>query len=135
MLRIRNSVFGLLASALAAVPAIPSLAHHSGAMFDRDRTVTITGVVREFLWNNPHSSIKLEVAQSGGSPVLWAIEMNAPNNLVREGWKRVTLKAGDKVTIAINPLRTGQPGGWYLGIRLPDGSTLGQMPAAGPESR
>jgi hypothetical protein len=52
--------------------------------------------------------------------------MNAPNNLVREGWKRTTLNAGDAVTLWINPLRTGQPGGWYVGIQLSDGRTLGR---------
>ena len=101
-------------------------AHHSGAMFDRERTISITGVVQEFLWNNPHSSIKVQITERGSAPVIWAIEMNGPNNLVHEGWKRTTLKAGDKVTILVNPLRSGQPGGWYLSIRLPDGTTLGR---------
>jgi hypothetical protein len=104
--------------------------HHSGAMFDRERTVSITGVVQEFLWNNPHSSIKLLVTERG-APVTWAIEMNGPNNLVHEGWKRTTLKAGDKVTLLVNPLRSGQPGGWYLSIRLPDGTTLGRPAGSG----
>jgi hypothetical protein len=65
-----------------------------------------------------------------GAPVIWAIEMNAPNNLVHEGWKRTTLHVGDKVTVVVNPLRSGQPGGWYLSIRLPDGTTLGKVPPA-----
>lgn len=130
----RGSRRGIVRLLLAAglVFSVQGLAHHSGAMFDRERTITITGVVREFLWNNPHCSIKLEVTQPGGEPALWAIEMNAPGNLQREGWKRTTLHGGDKVTLTVNPLRTGQPGGWYLGIRLADGTTLGQMASAGP---
>lgn len=100
--------------------------HHSGAMFDRDRTIPIEGVVREFLWTNPHASVKVEVAGSKGSePVIWGIEMNGPNNLVHEGWKRTSLHNGDKVTFWINPLRGGQPGGWYVGVQLADGQKLG----------
>lgn len=114
----------LLSTTLLAAATIPGWSHHSGAMFDRTKTTTITGTVSEFNWTNPHSSIKVEVTTNGKTES-WAIEMNSPNNLVREGWKRTTLKAGDKVTLTINPLRDGKPGGWYLGIRLPDGRQLG----------
>jgi hypothetical protein len=119
-----NSLRTFLTASLCV--ALPSLAwtHHSGAMFDRSKTATITGTVTEFNWTNPHSSIKVEVTADGKAES-WAIEMNSPNNLVREGWKRTTLKAGDKVTLTINPLRDGKPGGWYLGIKLPDGQQLG----------
>ncbi len=123
-----HSRIATLILALCVFPLTAS-SHHSGAMFDRDRTVSVTGVVQEFLWNNPHSSIKLQVTERG-APVIWAIEMNGPNNLVHEGWKRTTLKPGDKVTILVNPLRSGQPGGWYLSIKLPDGSTLGKSGGA-----
>jgi hypothetical protein len=100
-------------------------AHHSGAMFDHDKVVSITGVVREFNWTNPHSSFKVEVpGEGGGAPVLWGIEMNAPANLMHDGWKRNTLKAGDRVTVKLNPLRDGGPGGSYVSIKLPDGTEL-----------
>jgi hypothetical protein len=116
----------ILAVAMALGSLGPAAAHHSGAMFDHERTIRIKGVVREFLWNNPHASIKVEVvAGPGAAPVIWAIEMNGPNNLVREGWKRTTLHAGDAVTFWINPLRSGLPGGWYVGVQLADGKTLG----------
>jgi hypothetical protein len=98
----------------------PAWVHHSGAMFDKTRVVKITGVVTEFAWTNPHSSFKVQVDAD-----LWAIEMNGVSNLVHEGWKRNTLKAGDKVTVTVNPLRDGRPGGWFIGIKLPDGSALG----------
>lgn len=114
----------LLAPCLLASLIGVAAAHHSGAMFDRGKTATISGTVTEFNWTNPHSSIKVEVS-SGGKAESWAIEMNSPNNLVREGWKRTTLKPGDKVTLTINPLRDGKPGGWYLSITLPDGKHLG----------
>jgi hypothetical protein len=105
-------------------------AHHSGAMFDRARTLEISGVVKEFLWINPHASFKVEVQDARGETKLWYIEMNGVSNLVHEGWKRSTIKPGDKVTVTVNPLRDGRPGGWYLGITLASGAKLGTTGAA-----
>ena len=116
-----------LAVLLMAV-ATPAHVHHSGAMFDRAKEITLTGTISEFTWTNPHSSFKVNVAGSDGDVAVWAVEMNGPNNLIRLGWKRTTLKKGDKVSVTINPLRDGQPGGWYRGITLPDGKTLGSEP-------
>jgi Family of unknown function (DUF6152) len=105
--------------------ATVAAAHHSGAMFDRDKQVTITGTVTEFTWTNPHASFRVDVPNAEGKVESWAIEMNSPNNLVHAGWKRSTIKPGDKVTVKINPLRDGRPGGLYLGITLPDGKYIG----------
>jgi hypothetical protein len=99
-------------------------AHHSGAMFDPSKTATITGTISEFNWTNPHSSFKVEVPGSDGKPEVWAIEMNSPQNLVRSGWKRTTIKPGDKVTVTVRPLRDGKPGGSYMSIKLADGTVL-----------
>ena len=103
----------------------PAYVHHSGAMFDMSKQVQITGTVIEFNWTNPHTSFKVSVPASDGTSAVWAIEMNSPNNLVREGWKRTTLKPGDKVTVTVRPLRDGKPGGQYVGIKLADGTSLG----------
>jgi hypothetical protein len=100
-------------------------------MFDRARVIEVSGVVKEFLWTNPHSSFKVEV-QANGETQLWLIEMNGVSNLVHEGWKRSTIKPGDKVTVAVNPLRDGRPGGWYLGITLANGAKLGSTSEAPP---
>lgn len=118
-------------AALLLVFATPAYVHHSGAMFERTKEITITGTVSEFNWTNPHSSFKVEVPDANGKIDVWAIEMNGPNNIVRLGWKRSTIKKGDKVSVRINPLRNGQPGGWYLGITLPDGKVLGGEPPEG----
>ena len=120
----RASVIAVLAVVLLVVAA-PAYVHHSGAMFDRTRQTQITGTVTEFQWTNPHASFKVDVLGADGKTETWSVEMNGPNNLIRAGWKRTTIKAGDKVTVTINPLRDGRPGGWYLGITLPDGRTLG----------
>jgi len=98
-------------------------------MFDRTKQVTITGTVKEFNWTNPHASFAVIVAKPDGTEEQWGVEMNSPNNLVREGWTRSTIKPGDKVTALINPLRDGKPGGVYVGITLPSGKYIGAAPA------
>ena len=99
-------------------------AHHSGAGVDRTKTVTITGVVKEFRWTNPHSWIDLEVTDGKSAPVVWSVEMNPPPYLVRSGWKASTLKAGDKASVTLNPIRTGEPGGIFVSVTLADGRVL-----------
>jgi hypothetical protein len=103
-----------------------AFAHHSPILFDRSKKVTITGTVAEFSWMNPHASIQLDVPKSGGGGVdRWGVEMNSPNNLVKDGWKSTLLKPGDKVTVVVNPLRSGEHGGIFVSIKLADGRTFG----------
>lgn len=103
----------------------PVYAHHSGAMFDTSKKVDVVGTIIDFNWSNPHANFKVNVEKPGGTSEVWAVEMNSPNNLVREGWKRTTLKPGDKVTVTVRPLRDGTPGGQYVSIVLADGTVLG----------
>ena len=100
-------------------------AHHSPVMFDRSKKQTITGTVKEFVWTNPHASIQVEVVNAQGATEVWGVEMNSPNNLVKQGWKSTLLKGGDKVTVVGNPLRAGEHGLLFLSIKLPDGRVLG----------
>ena len=118
--------FARIALAAAVLAPLPSAAHHSYAMFDMDKTVTLQATVVRFKWQNPHAFIEADVAARSGRE-RWAIEMTSPNNLAQEGWKRTSLKPGDRVTIYVHPLRTGARGGSYAGVRLPDGSTLGTV--------
>jgi uncharacterized protein DUF6152 len=101
------------------------VAHHSPVMFDRGKKQTLTGTVKEFSWVNPHASIQLEVRNAQGAAEVWGIEMNSPNNLVKQGWKSTLLKGGEKVSVVVNPLRTGEHGGAFVSIKLPDGRVLG----------
>lgn len=123
MHRISKPAFTALA--LAALGA-PALAHHSYSMFDMDKTVVLDASVVRFKWQNPHAFIEADVAAKGAAE-RWSIEMTSPNNLAQEGWKRTSLKPGDKVKIWVHPLRSGARGGSYAGVRLPDGSTLGDV--------
>src|ERR1044071_834676 len=80
-------------------------AHHSFAMFDQSKDVTLKGTVTEFQWTNPHAFIHIEVPGKAGGKDLWQVELNSPNNLKRQGWKSTSVKAGDAVTLMIKPLR------------------------------
>ena len=117
---------GMMLGLMAAVT--PAFAHHSGAMFDTSKKLDVTGTVVDFNWSNPHANFKVTVDKPGGNSEVWAVEMNSPNNLVRDGWKRTTLKPGDKVTVTVRPLRDGVPGGSYVGIVLANGTSLGDTP-------
>ena len=112
-----------IGAALALVAAMPALAHHSFAMFDQTKVMTLDGTVHEFQWTNPHSFIELDVT-TGGRTQRWSIELNSPNNLTRQGWRRTSLKAGERVSVRIAPLRNGHPGGLFLDLRKPDGRVL-----------
>jgi hypothetical protein len=110
---------------VAALPAaMPAMAHHSFAMFNQRQIMTLEGTVTEFQWTNPHSFIEMEVRQPGGETARWSIELNSPNNLKRQGWSRTSLKAGDRVTLRMNPLRDGRHGGLFLDVRLASGQLL-----------
>jgi len=114
----------LIAGAALALAAVPAGAHHSFAMFDQARPLTLTGTVTQFQWTNPHSFIELDVLTKSGGTEHWSIELNSPNNLTRQGWKRTSIKRGDKVTVTISPLRDGKKGGLFSRIVLADGHVL-----------
>jgi hypothetical protein len=110
---------------LSLLGAVPSQAHHSFAMFDRSKTITLSGTVRSFSWTNPHTFVWIFVQNDQGGEDLWAIEFSSgPVVLARSGWSRETLKPGDKITIEVNPLRDGRAGGMLKRAHLPDGRIL-----------
>ncbi len=118
--------FALAGMLLAPLVSAPGAAHHSYAMFDMQKTVALQATVVRFKWQNPHAFIEADATARGGTE-RWSIEMTSPNNLAQEGWKRTSLKPGDRVTIYVHPLRSGARGGSYAGVRLPNGSTLGEV--------
>jgi len=123
----------------AALGAARVDAHHSTAGFDTTRVVRIEGTVTQFLWRNPHAALKIDGVADGDAPDgVWTVEMTAPNVLLNQGWKRTSVKAGDKVTLFVNPMRDatfrlqdGSIGGLYVGIVLADGTTLGRTDGGG----
>jgi len=107
-------------------------AHHSFSMFDTGKRVTLTGSVTLFEWTNPHAYIEVDVPQEGGGMKHWSVEMGSPSIIMQSGWKYNALKAGDKITVEINPLRNGDPGGLLIQAKLADGRVLGNGPGRGP---
>ena len=118
-----NSRLAALAAAGLALSGGPAFAHHSFAMFDQTKLMTLEGTVHEFQWTNPHSFIELDV-RNGSRTTRWSIELNSPNNLTRQGWRRTSLRAGDRVSVRVAPLRNGHSGGLFLDLRKADGSKL-----------
>jgi Family of unknown function (DUF6152) len=119
----------LMAGAALAL-ALPAGAHHSFAMFDQSRSVTLHGIVKDFRWSNPHVFIQLLADAESGSQDEWSIEMTSPEHLSRVGWRPGTIKAGDKITLVIHPMRDATKGGQYLSGTGPNGPLLGSPPAA-----
>lgn len=106
--------------------AAPAFAHHSFAMFDGEKTITMTGTVKELEWTNPHSWLRVVVLdRASGRPVQWAFEMGPPARQLLRGWKQDSLKPGDNVTVHIHPLKDGSRGGQLVDAVLPDGRTVG----------
>lgn len=121
-------VMGLGLVLLGAVA--PVLAHHSFAVFfDEQRTVSISGVVQEFQFRNPHGLIRLTVRGADGSEQSWKAETNSPSILERRGWKRDTLKAGDAITVDGWPARDGSNYLRMRSVRRADGTPVGNAPA------
>ncbi len=121
----KRLLVGLLAVMLLWMPGSVT-AHHSPAVFDRTKEIKLVGVVKEFKWSNPHSWIELDVRNDKGVVETWGVEMNPPSYLIKAGWKRTSIKAGDEVTIMVHPLRNGEKGGQFRSITLPNGQVLGE---------
>jgi len=114
---------GCVGAILLAI-AGTTLAHHSGAMFERDKQVELVGTIVTFSWTNPHSWIEIEVPNASGGSDKWGVECNSPNNLARQGWRSTTLKPGDQVTVTVHPLRSGEKGGRFISVKLADGTVM-----------
>jgi len=112
-------------AALLLGAATPALAHHSGAMFDRAKTIALQGTVKDYLFANPHSWIDLVVKDADGKVTTWSIEAQTPAYMRRLGVTPSVLKAGDVVSLRTHPLRDGRNGGSFVDVTLADGRVLG----------
>jgi len=105
--------------------AAPALAHHSFAMFDAGKTITQTGIVKEYEWTNPHVWIHMMAPDATGKPVEWSFEMQAIAQDTAGGWRPDSVKPGDKISIDFHPLKDGTRGGQLVAATLADGKRLG----------
>ncbi len=103
----------------------PVAAHHSAAMFDEGKVIELKGTIKEMQWKNPHIWIQVLVPDKGATTE-WSLEGGSPNSLSRNGWKSTTFKPGDAVTVKLNPMRDGSPGGMFIGAKFEDGHTVGR---------
>ena len=114
-----------LATIAAAIFVMPASAHHSFAMFDAAKDVTLKGTVKEFEWTNPHSWLRVTVMdEKTGKPVLWALELSSPARLTTMGMHRDSVKAGDQVSVTFHPMKDGTRGGQFMSAMLPGGKNI-----------
>lgn len=122
MLKFRDGV--LVAAILPLLGAAPAMAHHSFAMFDLTKEVTVQGVVKQFSWANPHVWLDIVAKGDSGQAQTWGLESLAVGLLYRQGWTADSLKPGDKVTVVVHPMRDGTFGGQLMRVTLADGHVL-----------
>jgi hypothetical protein len=126
-LNAKTSAPSLIGLSLAAAVAIgsPALAHHSAAMYDFQRDQTVSGVVKEVYWVNPHISFDLLAdPKPGAAPIKWTVAGSSPGVMSRSGWSKRSLQPGDHIQVEFAPLRDGTPGGALRKVVLPDGKVL-----------
>ena len=109
---------------IAALLAAPALAHHSFAMFDNTRSITLRGTVAKFQWTNPHAYLQVDADDGKGGTKHYTLEMTSINMMSRGGWTSRTIKQGDEVKVVVAPLRDGQAGGLVLEVTLPNGKVM-----------
>jgi hypothetical protein len=130
----KTKLFLALAAAAAVCTGAPASAHHSGAMFDRAKTVSVSGTVKRYLYTNPHSWITVVTKGDDGMEVSWDVEAFTPGAMQRWGIVPSTLKPGDHISLRLHPLRDGRRGGSLVDITLASGKYVSTTPASATPS-
>lgn len=120
----KMAAVAIVAVAVSWASVIGVFAHHSHAMFDTSREVVLSGTVKSFVYRNPHVFLYVDVKGDNGELRNWSVEMSNISNMERRGIYRSTFKVGDIITVKINPLKDGRPGGNYTSVTTADGKTL-----------
>ncbi len=131
-IQIRALGFAGLAASLCVVPAF---GHHSIVMYDRTVETSIVGTVTAWEWTNPHCWLHVMVDDENGTPRQWTLEANSTGQMARGGWTADSVKAGDEVTVILNPIRDGTRAGRLGSVRFSDGRVLrraGDASGSGP---
>lgn len=111
--------------AVVLLTAVPLRGHHSGLTLFSQTPATLKGVVKTWVWSNPHCLLTIEVTGEDGQAVPWLVELQAPNTIYPAGFRANMFKPGDPVTVTVNPSANGRPFGRMVSIVLADGRTLG----------
>jgi len=111
----RNRIL-MFAAALLVMASLPVFAHHgTGIAYDQTKPTVISGTVTEFSWTNPHAHLLLNVKDASGNVSQFAVEMNSPGVMIRQGWTKKQFKVGDEVQITVYPAKVGTPVGSCIG--------------------
>jgi len=114
----------ILTGLILAMTLMPLQAHHSTAMFDDQREITVTGAIKEFQYTNPHSWLIIDVTNDDGSVTTWGFEAEGPTTLTRSGIRKSTLPPGTKITITGHPMKDGRSAAAWVVAELEDGTVL-----------
>jgi hypothetical protein len=113
--RVRPQLAAGVVGGLMLAAGNGAFAHHSFAVFDIQHPLELQGTVQEFRFTSPHTFIVLEVKSADGTTTIWKLEGASPSILARDGWSSQSLKSGDQIKVSIDPLRSGAPGGAWIG--------------------
>lgn len=118
-------IIALCLAMTVLVCAVPALSHHSNSAYEVEKVITVSGVVKEWKWTNPHTWLYLTVDDPKAGKVEWALEGRAPGVLGRAGWDRLVLKPGEKVSVYCSPAKDGSRVGIIARVTKEDGTILG----------
>lgn len=126
----KNLTISIACACVLALTSIAASGHHSFAMFDQTRKVTIEGKVSSVQWTNPHVWVEVDVPQDDGSTVRWGVEFTSVVHLTRRGMTQNMIRFGDNVEFSVSPYADGSPGGRFYWVRLANGTYYCDVGAA-----
>jgi hypothetical protein len=122
-----------IACVILLASGLPASAHHSGAAeFDSTKKIDLNGVVTKVEWTNPHAHFYMDVKDASGNVANWNLELASPNVLIRNGWKRNSIKPGDTVNVTGVRAKDSPNFGSAGVITFPDGHKLTFLAAEEP---
>jgi len=110
---------------------VPAVAHHGVQGYDHTKKLTMKGTVAEVVWANPHAQVYFDAKDASGQVIHWGLELNSPGNLIRLGWERLSLKAGEQVEASFFPGENGKHVGICIDITKADGTKLRSQQGCG----
>src|SRR5215813_7660757 len=131
----KNALVIVFAMVAGLVTPVPLAAHHTASTLYTEKIVTVKGVVKSWLWSNPHCLLMFDVTGDDGKVVLWRAETQAPNTAYTEGYRANSFKPGDEVTVTMRAAVSGGPFGLLAQVVLADGTKLGNLGGAGARGR
>ena len=120
------------AATLTCISAGAAFAHHSFGFYDMTKSAEIDGVVSQFEWANPHCWLFVVVPVPDGPAVTYGFEMRSPGEMLRGGWKKNSIKVGDRIKVSFRPMRDGAHAGLLTSAKDASGAFIGRAPPTGP---